>query len=212
MRVRCARAYGASLLDAPSRTGAWRCGVRLAYCHSRREGSAPQVLWLRTALKPRTSFRLVPPARIFLPLQAQVSPVRIFRKNQFQLLFPPPAFDLDFPGSRAGEARMLSFGIPAISLISTRDKKRDGLNNSAPPERAMLCTFRVLTVRVSRRNIRSCYTLKTNPGWQVMAGPSTEGVRATQRSAQKPITIKDSTFPVRACLPQHRVFWRALGE
>jgi hypothetical protein len=47
-------------------------------------------------LDPGTRFRFKLPAWIFFPLAAQICPVRILGENQFQLLCPTPAFDLDF--------------------------------------------------------------------------------------------------------------------
>jgi hypothetical protein len=68
-------------------------------------------------LDPETGFRFKLPAWVLLPFQTQISPVRVFRKNQFQLLFPPPAFDLDFPHSGADEARMLFIPDQHVELI-----------------------------------------------------------------------------------------------
>ena len=66
------------------------------------EGSAPLLLREHLlAFESWPRFRLKLPARIFLPFQAQIDPIRIFGEDQRELLFSSPSFDLEFSCSRA---------------------------------------------------------------------------------------------------------------
>src|SRR6478672_1790002 len=57
----------------------------------------PSLGFRSTPLEPDKSIGFKLPAWIFFPLAAQIGPIRILGENEFQLLFPSPAFYLDFP-------------------------------------------------------------------------------------------------------------------
>src|SRR5262249_52027734 len=61
---------------------------------------------LPLTLESPLGFRDKIPARVLFPFKTQVSPVWIFRQNQFELLLAAPAFDLLFPHLGADYARV----------------------------------------------------------------------------------------------------------